>query len=238
MPGERAEGMTFALILALTFIAAIALAGAIRELPWLFYGLAVLVVMVLFAGMYGFIEGGWWKPLIFLIKRCMLAFSLFVVVMFVGALRKDSKLGIRMRLVRSELSIVACILCAGHVCLYLVPYTQRALSGTLQDNIVASFTVAILLFVLLLVLGITSFDFVKKRMKAADWKRIQRLAYLFFLFTYVHLMFMLVPAAVNGGISAIENIICYSAVFLLYVVMRLRRKRLDSQLKKEEAEER
>lgn len=225
--------MTFALILTITGLASIVLASVLRRAPWLFYSFAVLAVATLFAGIIGVIEGSWWKPLIVLIKRCMLPLSLFVIVMFVGVFRDDSKLGMRLRLARSELSIVACILCAGHVCLYFVPYAQRALGGTLQSNIAVSFAVAMLLFVLLILLGVTSFDFVKKRMKTTDWKRIQRLAYLFFFLTYLHLMLMLAPAAMSGGTSAIVNTAVYSLVFIVYVVMRLRRVRLDRGMESE-----
>lgn len=222
--------MIFALSLAITAVAAVVLAGAIRKAPWLFYGLAILTVAVLLAGLYGFLDGSWWKPLILLVKRCMVALSLFTVVMFVGVLRKDSKLGIRLRAVRSELSIIACILCLGHVILYLVPYSSRAFSGTLQTNVLFSYAVAMLLFVLLVLLGVTSFDFAKKRMKSVHWKRIQRFAYLFFLLTYVHLMFMLVPAALSGGLAAAVNVAVYTAVFAAYAILRLWREKRDRAL--------
>ncbi|MFQ8866773.1 MAG: hypothetical protein ACLR67_00475 [Eggerthella lenta] len=55
------------------------------------------------------------------------------------------------------------------------------------------------LLVLLLVLGVTSFGFVKKHMRTESWKRLQRWAYVFFGLVYVHLMLMLAPAASRGG---------------------------------------
>ena len=213
--------MTFALILVITAVASYALADVVRKVPWLFYLLAVAAVAVLFAGVYGLVEGAWWKPLILLVRRCMVALALFTVVMFIGVLPRDSRLGMRMRGARAELSIIACILCMGHMCMYLVPYAQRALSGTMQTNIMLSFAVAMVLFVLLLVLGVTSFHFVKRRMKTATWKRIQRLAYPFFLLTYAHLVFMLAPSALGGGSAAVVGVAVYTVVFVAYAVLRL-----------------
>lgn len=219
--------MTFALILVITAALSVVLADAIRKVPWLFYALAVVAVAVLFAGIYDVIGGGWWKPLVLLVRRCMVALALFTVVMFIGVLPKDSKLGLRMRSVRAELSIIACILCMGHMCMYIAPYATRALTGTLQGNLLVSFMVALVLFVLLIILGVTSFGFVKKRMHARTWKRVQLLAYPFFLLTYAHLMFMLAPSALSGGTSAVIGIVVYSVVFIAYLVLRLWRYAAD-----------
>lgn len=215
--------MSFALIFVVTSVAVVALAGPIKRWPWIFYSLSILAVAVLFAGMEGALDGGWWKPLILLVKRCMVALSLFAIVMFTGALPKESKLGIRLRSVRSELSIIACILCLGHVLQYLAAYLSRAAAGSLDLLMGASIYVALVLFALLIVLGVTSGTTAKKRMKGATWKRIQWFAYPFFLLTYVHLMLMIAPAALRGGEQAITSALLYSIVFVAYTVMRLYR---------------
>ncbi|WP_139652313.1 hypothetical protein [Raoultibacter phocaeensis] len=215
--------MSFALVFIVACGVVIALAGFIKRLPLLFYAFAVLAVVLLFAGTEGYIDGGWWKPLILLVKRCMLALSLFTIVMFTGALSRESWLGIRLRSIRSELSIVACILCAGHVCQYLVAYVSRAVAGSLDLETGASIFIALVLFVLLIVLGVTSGNAMKKRMRGVSWKRIQWFAYPFFLLTYVHLMLMIAPAAFLGSEQAMVNALVYSVVFAAYVIMRLYR---------------
>lgn len=215
--------MGFALIFVITFVVVVALAGPIKRVPWLFYGLALAAVVVLFAGVEGYIDGGWWKPLILLVKRCMLALSLFAIVMFTGALSRESWLGVRLRSIRSELSITACILCVGHVCQYLVAYVSRAIAGSLDLQTGASIYIALVLFVLLIVLGVTSGNAMKRRMRGANWKRIQWFAYPFFLLTYVHLMLMIAPAALLGSGQAIVSVVLYSIVFGTYVAMRLYR---------------
>ena len=83
--------------------------------------------------------------------------------------------------------------------------------------------VALVLFALLLVLGVTSFNFVKKRMRKESWKRVQMLAYPFFLLVYAHLLLMLLPAALKGGLAAQASVAVYSAVFVGYVSLRLYR---------------
>ena len=59
-------------------------------------------------------------------------------------------------------------------------------------------------------------------MKAASWKRVQRLAYPFYLLTYVHLA-LLMPSAAAGNDVAVLSIAVYSVVMGAYVVLRLRK---------------
>lgn len=220
--------MTFALIFVITAVASVVLAGVLRKAPWLFYAAAVAAVVVMIAGFAGVIDGGWWKPLILLVRRCMVALALFAVVMFVGVLPSDSKLGIRLRSVRTELSILACILCVGHVALYVAPYAARAFAGNVDAFMAVSLTTAAILLVLLAVLGVTSLGFVKKAMRTANWKKIQRWSYVFFGLTYVHLMCMLAPAAIAGGGSAIVGVVVYTVLFGGYAIGRIARWRIDS----------
>lgn len=221
--------MEFLIVFIATAAVVLALRGAIKKAPVLFYAAAAVAVILLFAGINSVLPGTWWKPLILLVQRCMVALSLFTIVMFIGVLPKGSKLDMWLRPIRAELSIIACILCLGHMCMYLVPYATRALSGIMGASMLASFVVAIVLFALLLVLGITSFSFVKLHMHARTWKNVQKLAYPFFILAYVHLMFMLAPAASKGGEQAIFSVALYSVAFVLYIVLRLVRASKEKQ---------
>lgn len=84
--------------------------------------------------------------------------------MYIGVFAKGSKVHQWLKPVRSELSIIACILACGHMAVYLGSYAPR-LGGTLGVNVVSALVVALALLVLLLVLGVTSFAFVKRRMR-------------------------------------------------------------------------
>ena len=86
---------------------------------------------------------------------------------------------------------------------------------------------ALALFALLVVLGVTSFNVVKKRMKKETWKRVQLLAYPFWGLVYVHLLLMLVPSALRGGAPAQMAVAVYSVVFVGYAVLRIRRAAVD-----------
>ena len=100
---------------------------------------------------------------------------------------------------------------------------RNALSGTMSLSMAIAFWVAVCPVRLLLVLGITSFGVVKKRMRTTTWKMVQRSAYVFFALVYVHMVLMLAPAAVAGGVQAQISIAMYTAVFLAYAILRLRR---------------
>lgn len=221
--------MEFLIAFAATTALALALREPLRRWPAAFYLLATTVVAVYLAGVNALLPGTWWKPLIVLVQRCVVAFSLFALVMFIGVLPKGSRLNLWLRPVRAELSIVACILCVGHVCAYVAPYASRALAATLGAATLASFAVAIVLFVLLIILGVTSFEFVKRRVSGRVWKGIQCLAYPFFGLTWAHLMFMLAPAASKGGGQAILSVAVYSAMFAVYLALRLYRARKERQ---------
>lgn len=226
--------MEFLLIFIATVTLSIAFREPLKRWPVAFYVFACAVVVVFLAGANGLFSGGWWKPTVVLVQRCMVSLSLFAVVMLIGALPKGSRLDAWLRPVRAELSIVACILCLGHMCMYLAPYASRAVSGTMGASMLASFVVAVVLFALVIVLGVTSFSFVKQRMGGRAWKSVQRLAYLFFGLAWVHLMFMLAPAASKGGEQAVLSVVIYSALFAAYLVLRLYRAYKDGRAEKAE----
>ena len=116
--------------------------------------------------------------------------------------------------------------------MYLASYLPRnVLGGAVSPNVMASFAVAVVLLVLLLVLGVTSFNAVKRRMRTDTWKKVQKLAYPFFLLVYVHLLLMLAPSALHGGIAATASVAVYSAVFLAYLVLRLFRAAKDRRMR-------
>lgn len=220
--------MTFALVLAGTIAACFILRNPIRKYPVLFYVLAVAVDVAFFAIQFFSVPHEVWKASYILLKKCLLPLALFVVVMYIGVFPRTSKVSTWLRPIRAELSIIACILTVGHMAAYMGAYLPRMFSGGhLNTNVFASFLTAIVVMVLLIVLGITSFTIIKKRMHHESWIKLQKLAYLFFILVYVHLLFMLLPAAMHGGIAAQQSVIVYTVVFGLYIVARIARSVLD-----------
>ena len=193
--------MTFALVLACTVAACFALRNPLKACPMAFYAAALLVDVAFVAGTFWGMPRDAWSVFFVLIQKCLLPLALFVVVMYIGVLDRGSRACMWLKPVRAELSIVAWLLSLGHVA--------------------ASFAVAVVLLALLAVLGVTSFNLVKRRMRTETWKKVQKLAYPFFLLTYVHLLLMLAPSALHGGVAATTSVAVYSIVFAAYVVLRL-----------------
>ena len=189
-----------------------------------FYIVALALVGLYWFGTTTNTAGGMWPYFMPLMQRCALAFVLFTIVMFVGVLDESSPLRARLMPIRRQLSILGCIFALGHLAFYGVSYVPR-LGSALNGNLGFSLALAALLVLLMAILLVTSFQVVKRRMSAARWKGVQRLAYPFYLLTYVHLLLMLAPSALHGGVAATTSVAVYSIVFAAYVVLRLVRAR-------------
>ena len=89
--------------------------------------------------------------------------------------------------------------------IYLAMYLRRVVEGSaFASSTMVALVVAVVLLVLVVVLGATSFRWVKRKMKASSWLALQRLAYVFYGLVYAHLMFMIGPSAFAG--TKIKNV--------------------------------
>lgn len=214
--------MNFLFLLIIAAAAAYLLRSPLKAHPSLFYSIAAMLVLLYFFGATFGVPRWLWMPLVDLIQKCELAVALFAVVMLIGCLGKEQTLYRRMKPIRAELSIIACILCLGHMAVYLGSYLPRLLgNASINSNVAVAFGVAVALFVLLALLGVTSLGIVKRAMSSRRWTRIQRFAYLFFALIFCHLALMLLPAALHGGVAAQESLFVYTAVFGAYGILRL-----------------
>lgn len=223
--------MTYLLIQLFAVAFCLLLSRSLRRHAVWYYAGAFAVLALFFYGEFFGLPEPIWRPLFYTIDQCMLGTALFVVVMFIGAVPRNSWFSQRLRPVRGELSIFAWILCLGHlVYLTVIPRLVRiaVTLGFAMPMAVAGLVVALILLVLLVVLGVTSFKFVKRHMSARLWKSVQRWSYLFYALVYVHLMLMLAPVVLTGAPKAVFTAVVYSAIFLGYGVMRVRRARLDA----------
>ena len=125
--------------------------------------------------------------------------AMFIAVMYAGALPKGSKLIVPLMKIRGELSITAAILVLCHNFTYGITYFK----------------------IIMIVLTVTSFQAVRKKMKAKKWKQLQRTAYVFYGLMYVHIMLINIPYARLGLGTYIANVVIYSIVFLGYAAMRI-----------------
>ena len=149
--------------------------------------------------------------------------AMFIAVMYAGALPKGSKLIVPLMKIRGELSITAAILVLCHNFTYGITYFKmlfikpEALSATQLTAAIIS----LVLIIIMIVLTVTSFQAVRKKMKAKKWKQLQRTAYVFYGLMYVHIMLINIPYARLGLGTYIANVVIYSIVFLGYAAMRI-----------------
>lgn len=195
---------------------------ALKRVPGVFYAVAALVVVVY---LYGVVVGlpAWiWKSVLFLMQKNVLAFALFAIVMFAGVLPHETRLKKALMSVRRELSIVACILSLGHVLVFGRQYLTALVEQTAPMNItyLAALLVALCCACLMVPLGTTSLNAVHRRMSPQAWKRLQLLAYPFFLLAGAHAALFLGSAAAAGSREALSNAAAYGILLLTYIILR------------------
>ena len=211
--------MRFIVALVLSFALVWLCAKPLKKHPVPFYVGAVALVALYFWGVTAGVRGEAWSSFQPLMQRCALAFLLFSIVMFVGVLGEKNPLRVHLMPIRRQLSILACIFAVGHIVFYAASYVPR-LASAFSGNLAFSLGLAALITALMAVLWVTSAKRVKHAMSAVAWKRVQRLAYPFYVLTYVHLALLLMPSAVAGNGVAVLSIAVYSVVMGAYVVLR------------------
>ncbi|MDY6037620.1 MAG: ferric reductase-like transmembrane domain-containing protein [Eubacterium sp.] len=145
----------------------------------------------------------------------------FMIVMFLGTVRKHNKITKKLMKVRGEISIIGCLSALCHNVIFgMIYFTMLFKNPELMStrSLIASI-LTIVLLALMLPLLITSFRSVRRKMKAKTWKNVQRLAYPFFILIYVHIM-VLFTADISKNIVSIA---AYTAIYALYVILRLRK---------------
>lgn len=149
--------------------------------------------------------------------------AMFVAVMYTGALPKGNKLIAPLMKIRGELSITAAILVLCHNFTYGMTYFRMLFTKTslLSATQLTAAIISLVLIIIMIVLTVTSFQAVRKKMKAKKWKQLQRTAYVFYGLMYVHIMLINIPYARLGLGTYIANVVIYSIVFLGYAAMRI-----------------
>ena len=131
--------------------------------------------------------------------------AIFIVVLFSGLLDKGT---IRKRLftIRAEYAILGSILLFPHA----FGYFEYYLFELGISSITISFLIGIVAYLLMIPLFITSFQKIRRKMGYKNWKRLHRLAYVFFLAVGVHVILI-----------ANNNQLIYIAHFSFYFGLRL-----------------
>lgn len=209
------------LILAVLF--AFGLRNQIKKFPIIFYSLSILLV-ISFSLYYQYelyeTFPKWFTTYIVdPFKRGAFSTALFILVMYTGALNSKWKFTQCLQKIRGELSIIACFITLGHNFVYgrkFFPDLIFHLSEMKPQHLIATILTLVMLS-MMLPLMITSFQGIRKKMKAQTWKKVQRLAYPFFALIYIHIMVLFIPKAEKKWLE----IIVYTILFVSYAILRI-----------------
>ena len=199
------------------------LKDSLKKYANIFYiGAAVISIAVFlleFLPMHLFVKNN----ILGIFAKGSLGTAMFVVVMYTGALPKGNKLIAPLMKIRGELSITAPILVLCHNFTYGMTYFRMLFTKTslLSATQLAAAVISLVLIAIMIVLTVTSFPSVRKKMQAKKWKQLQRTAYVFYGLMYVHIMLINIPYARLGLGMYVANVVIYSIVFLGYAAMRI-----------------
>lgn len=217
--------MLFLLSLLSASIFVLAFHKLLKKKPVVFYLIAVLITV--FTVLIDMVNVPTWLEHSFvgMFKRGTFSTALWVIIMFTGALKNGSKTIKVLMPIRGELSIFAAIITLGHNIVFGKVYfvnffTNRAKMSITQ--IIATI-ITLIMLAILIPLTITSFKSIRKRMKAKNWKKLQRFAYLYYGLLYVHIMLVTYPSVLLGKMNSAISVVVYSTVFLFYFVWRVRK---------------
>ncbi len=132
--------------------------------------------------------------------------SFFLVVMYSGVVEKG-KMKKSLVATRAEMAILGTIFIAVHGLKSIIYYTfdlKVLFSAPL------SFYIGIISLVIAIPLFITSFMKIRKKMKGKNWKRLHKLAYIFYLAVGLHLILI-----------QNDRMLFYIGIFGLYFVLRI-----------------
>ena len=199
------------------------LKDSLKKYANIFYiGAAVISIAVFlleFLPMHLFVKNN----ILGIFAKGSLGTAMFVVVMYTGALPKGNKLIAPLMKIRGELSITAAILVLCHNFTYGMTYFRMLFTKTslLSATQLAAAVISLVLIAIMIVLTVTSFPSVRKKMQDKKWKQLQRTAYVFYGLMYVHIILINIPYARLGLGMYVANVVIYSIVFLGYAAMRI-----------------
>lgn len=156
-------------------------------------------------------------------SRGALGTAFWAVVMWAGALPNGSAPIKKLMPIRGELSITAAILTFSHIITYGLQYITNLIKGRTGSDFVITSIVCLAMVLIMTPLTVMSVKKIRKKMNAKTWKKIQRLAYIFYACIYVHILILFLPKAQKGREGYFLSLLVYSAVFVGYAVMRIRK---------------
>lgn len=215
-----------AVSLLISYILVFRLGQSIRKRTKLWYiGTSVVSFLSMFIAVLVFLNivhvdfSVWWVRTIRGIVSGYLPATMFMFVMYAGAVPNHHSSKKKLMSIRTELSIMAVILYLPHTLLYTAfsaPYGIKALlAGDINIPIQLMTWSGIINSILLFVLGITSSNKIKQKMTLVKWRNLHKWSYVFYFNCFVHYMTLSIRGA------HYERAIIYVLIYGIYLVLKL-----------------
>nr|WP_024835249.1 ferric reductase-like transmembrane domain-containing protein [Clostridium sp. 12(A)] len=218
--------------------------GAIKKHPGVFYVLSVAIIAFCacykIMNLYTVFPEWTYTYIISVFWRGAFATALFVIVMYIGALDRKSKIVKALMPIRGYLSIIACLITLAHSFAYGAYYIPTMIKNPQELDLrgIIALIITLPLFTIMIILMVTSFIKVRRKMKPKVWKNVQRLAYPWFALLYIYLMVLFIPTVMESfdpaselsmfyKVNYILSVVIYTLVFVGYFILRIRKYRLD-----------
>ncbi|MDL2310179.1 ferric reductase-like transmembrane domain-containing protein [Parabacteroides sp. OttesenSCG-928-B22] len=179
------------------------------------------------------------------IHMASLGHPLLIIIMYMGALDVKNPYVKRLMSIRKEISILSGFPILTHSWIRVMNNFPKALkyftdhSAFMENPRVTSelgagitntvLVLGIVMLVLFLILWITSFDVVHKRLGGIRWKKIQRWSYVLYALLFIHAMGLQVGRMVSSAADiTVKQWISVSSLLLIYgsyLILRVRKAR-------------
>ncbi len=200
-------------------------ANIIKKYPVLFYMATYILIIpvVLYYETKFYREMPIWftKYVMDIFRRGIFSTVTFMIVMFIGVVTTHNKYTRKLMSIRGEMSIIGCFAALCHNLAFGIRYFVEFFTNSSKMNVYTKTAtiISLILIAMMIPLMITSFKCVRKKMKAKNWKNLQKLAYPFFYLIYIHLMVLFMHKPEKHMLS----IALYTFIYLLYTILRLRK---------------
>lgn len=142
---------------------------------------------------------------LWVLKDGFFSLSLFIVVMYTGGFKRNSKINKKLRSVRKIFSIMGFIFIIPHGVMYMKDIVDGDLEAS-KITLLGLITVGVML-----PLFIISFKFIKKRMSIKKWVYYQKYSYIAYFTLFLHLVL------INNS-----NALLYIGIFGFYFALKLK----------------
>lgn len=151
-----------------------------------------------------------------LVNNGHLSMSLFMLVLFAGVFQRKWIVYKKILLVRGDLAILGFI--------FLIPHginrLSLALSGYQSTGLIAA--------IIMIPLTISSFMFIRTRIRPDRWKKLHRLAYIAYLLIYIHIGYVISLNPSNFYVLIASDSILFHLLFILYIALFILKKYMKS----------